>query len=102
MVKVYGMNEKIGTRFVSDKENEVSPNTQELLDQEIKTYLQESYDRAKNILKIHSKELKLLAEALLEKETLDADEIKKIIAPWRATVLFNFRFFYLNKKKNFY
>ncbi len=73
------MNEKIGIRVFDENQDELSPQTKEVLDQEIKRYLQESYDRAKSILKTHSHELKLLADALIDKETLDADQIKKII-----------------------
>lgn len=40
---------------------------------------QDSYDRAKNILNVHHKEHKLLAEALLKYETLDADDIKALL-----------------------
>ena len=81
MVKTLGMSDKIGTRvFESSKDGDtLSPQTQELLDQEIKRLLQESYDRAKNILKTHSYELKLIAEALLVHETLDVDQIKTLI-----------------------
>lgn len=83
MVKTYGMSDKIGVRVFPQGEQSLSeplsPQTQELLDQEIKRLLQESYDRAKNILKIHSQELKLLAEALLLHETLDAEQVKRII-----------------------
>jgi ATP-dependent metalloprotease len=42
--------------------------------------LQESYERAKNILKTHQREHKMLAEALLKYETLDAEDIKAIMA----------------------
>lgn len=42
--------------------------------------LQESYERAKNILKTHQREHKMLAEALLKYETLDAEDIKLIMA----------------------
>jgi len=40
--------------------------------------LQESYERAKTILKTHAKEHKQLAEALLQYETLDADDVAAI------------------------
>lgn len=79
MVKYYGMNESVGIRYMEEKKGELSEHTQEILDQEIKKYLEDSYKRAKHILNTHSRELKLLAEALLDKETLDADQIKKII-----------------------
>lgn len=40
---------------------------------------QSSYERAKNLLKTYSKEHKLLADALLTYETLDAKEIQMIL-----------------------
>ena len=42
--------------------------------------IQESHDRAQNILKSHSVEHKRLAEALLKYETLDDKEINLVIA----------------------
>lgn len=44
----------------------------------------ESYERAKSILKTHSKEHKALAEALIKYETLDADDVKSILAGARG------------------
>ena len=41
--------------------------------------MQESYERAKAILKQHSKEHKMLAEALLKYETLDIEDVKVIM-----------------------
>lgn len=41
--------------------------------------LQDSYERAKNILKTYSKEHKKLADALLRYETLDAKEIQMVL-----------------------
>jgi ATP-dependent metalloprotease len=80
MVKSYGMSDKIGQRvFRQGTEDQISPQMQEVLDQEIKKILQESYDRAKNILKTHPTELKLIAEALLQHETLDVNQIKNLI-----------------------
>ncbi|XP_074107293.1 ATP-dependent zinc metalloprotease YME1L isoform X3 [Cotesia typhae] len=84
MVKNYGMSEKAGFRVeTQDKQNkngtELSPNTAEIIDSEVKRLLQESYDRAKSILKTHAKEHKLLAEALLKYETLDAEEVKDLL-----------------------
>lgn len=74
------MNDTVGIRFLGDSKNEeLSPQSQEVLDQEIKKYLDNSYTRAKHILNTHSRELKILADALLDKETLDAEQIKKLI-----------------------
>lgn len=50
------------------------------VDHEIKKILSDSYERAKAILKAHAKEHKSLAEALLKYETLDAEDIKAILA----------------------
>nr|CAD7456914.1 unnamed protein product [Timema tahoe] len=85
MVKDWGMSEKAGLRTYDGNNgsfvtvNEVSPNTNDLIDTEIKRIMMESYDRAKTILKTHHKEHKMLAEALLKYETLDADDIKAIM-----------------------
>lgn len=81
MVKYYGMSDKAGCRVVIDNENhhELSQESQEMFDQEIRRILSESYERAKNILKTHSSELKALAEALIMYETLEADEIKTVL-----------------------
>lgn len=40
---------------------------------------QDSYERAKSLLKSHAKEHKTLAEALLLYETLDAKEIQQVL-----------------------
>uniref|UniRef100_A0AAG5D855 AAA+ ATPase domain-containing protein n=1 Tax=Anopheles atroparvus TaxID=41427 RepID=A0AAG5D855_ANOAO len=84
MVKEWGMSERVGLRTIEGPkgfgQNEVlSPSTIESVDNEIKKLLQESYDRAKAILKQHAKEHKALAEALLKYETLDAEDIKAIM-----------------------
>lgn len=85
MVKQWGMSEKAGLRTIEDNSksfvavNDLSASTSELFDAEIKRILQESYERAKTILKNHQKEHRMLAEALLKYETLDADDIKAIV-----------------------
>uniref|UniRef100_A0A1B6L7H0 AAA+ ATPase domain-containing protein n=1 Tax=Graphocephala atropunctata TaxID=36148 RepID=A0A1B6L7H0_9HEMI len=86
MVKDWGMSEKAGLRTHDTEKqglitlNEVSPQTTAVLDNEIQRIMQESYERAKSILKIHHKEHKMLAEALLKYETLDAEDIKAIMS----------------------
>ncbi|KAI9583745.1 ATP-dependent zinc metalloprotease YME1L isoform X1 [Glossina fuscipes] len=84
MVKDWGMSEKVGLRTIENPKglypNEtLGPNTVEVVDGEIKRLLNESYERAKTILKKHAKEHKALAEALLKYETLDAEDIKAIM-----------------------
>lgn len=83
MVKDWGMSEKIGLRTMPEAKSysdQLGPATNEQVDSEIKRILSESYDRARIILRNHSKEHKALAEALLKYETLDADDIKAIMA----------------------
>jgi len=87
MVKHFGMSDKLGLRdfSVSDESNslitvnDLSPQTNETIDQEISRLLRESYNRAKKILTEKSKEHHLLAEALLEYETLSADEVRTLV-----------------------
>ncbi|XP_067138500.1 ATP-dependent zinc metalloprotease YME1L isoform X3 [Centruroides vittatus] len=86
MVKEWGMSEKVGVRTFEGEHNslvvvnDLAPSTSESIDTEIKRLLAESYERAKTILRTHSREHRLLAEALLKYETLDAEDIKAIIS----------------------
>ncbi|CAH0551986.1 unnamed protein product [Brassicogethes aeneus] len=90
MVKDWGMSEKIGLRTMVENSKPfagetLGPSTNELIDNEIRRILSESYDRARQILKAHAKEHKALAEALLKYETLDAEDIKAIMAEKTVT-----------------
>jgi cell division protease FtsH len=49
------------------------------IDHEIKRLVTENYERAKRMLTEHMASLKALAEALLEREVLDAPEIDQIL-----------------------
>merc|ERR1740138_952675 len=51
----------------------------EQLDRRLQQLLIESNERVTNLLKMHLKELHVFAEALLKHETLDGDEIRRII-----------------------
>lgn len=87
MVKDLGMSEKIGMRVVREDESQTSQivvsnfsdATSELVESEIGRLLEESKERVRKILTTHSNELKLLAEALLKYETLDAAEVKLVL-----------------------
>jgi cell division protease FtsH len=52
-----------------------SETTAALIDAEVRRILQENYDEAVHLLREHRRELDALAEVLLERETLDEDEI---------------------------
>uniref|UniRef100_A0A8B9JE13 YME1-like 1b n=1 Tax=Astyanax mexicanus TaxID=7994 RepID=A0A8B9JE13_ASTMX len=70
MVTRFGMSEKLGVMTYTDLAKQ-SPETQAAIEQEVRTLLRDSYERAKALLKSRSKEHKNLAEALLRYETLD-------------------------------
>ncbi|XP_003699692.1 ATP-dependent zinc metalloprotease YME1L isoform X2 [Megachile rotundata] len=81
MVNLYGMSEKVGfsVRMGQNDGYQPGPATNDLVDNEVKRLLQESYDRAKTILQKHAKELKRLADALLKYETLNYKDVKAVI-----------------------
>jgi len=81
MVKRFGMSPLVGMRVFSEEMEDVSDVTKKTIDAEIKRLMDESYDRAAKLLQIHSEGHGKLAEALIAKETLDADEIKAILGP---------------------
>jgi cell division protease FtsH len=56
-----------------------SEKTAERIDDEVKKIVTRNYDRAKNIVENNKDKLVKIAEALLEKEVLDSDEIEAIV-----------------------
>ena len=76
------MSDKLGLRVYSERSlanGLVGDSIKGVIDEEVNVLLNEGYKRAQSILKNHRKELDLLAEALLQHETLDGAEIKSII-----------------------
>uniref|UniRef100_A0AAQ4R4G2 ATP-dependent zinc metalloprotease YME1L1 n=1 Tax=Gasterosteus aculeatus aculeatus TaxID=481459 RepID=A0AAQ4R4G2_GASAC len=78
MVTRFGMSDKLGVMTYGDVTKQ-SPETQAIIEQEIRVLLNDSYERARHILKTYSKEHKKLADALLAHETLDAKEIQMVL-----------------------
>ena len=91
MVCEWGMSEKLGPLTFGRKEEEVflgremgskrdfSEQVALEIDHEVRRLVTENYERAKRILTDNMTSLKALAEALLEKEVLDALEIDQIL-----------------------
>jgi cell division protease FtsH len=50
------------------------------VDAEVRAFIDKAYDRCTTLLKKHKKDLATLAEALLEHETLDAQQVKDLLA----------------------
>ncbi|MBF0492912.1 MAG: ATP-dependent zinc metalloprotease FtsH [Deltaproteobacteria bacterium] len=92
MVCEWGMSEKLGPLTFGKKEEQIflgreiskhqdySEQTALEIDQEVKTIVLKNYDRSKHLLSINREKLEHLAEALLEYETLDSDQIDRVIA----------------------
>jgi cell division protease FtsH len=57
----------------------ISASTAKIIDDEIRALVDKTYDRAKKILENNREALELLAQGLLEHETLTGDDIKKIV-----------------------
>jgi cell division protease FtsH len=91
MVMQFGMSEVVGLMSVGEREQEVflgrefatrretSEQTAELVDQEVKRLLDEAYATALRLLNEHRDLLEQIATALLERETLDRDEIEMLV-----------------------
>ncbi len=91
MVTEFGMSEKLGPLRYSDNEDEVflghsvtqrknvSDATAKLIDEETRRIVEEGESRARGLLTEHLEELRAVARALLEYETLSADEIRAVI-----------------------
>ncbi|MBA0600683.1 hypothetical protein Gorai_003884 [Gossypium raimondii] len=80
MVSNCGMSDTIGPVHIKERP---SSEMQSRIDAEVVKLLREAYDRVKALLKKQEKALHALANALLEYETLSAEEIKRILLPYR-------------------
>jgi cell division protease FtsH len=92
MVCSYGMSEKIGPVSFSDDDHDVflgrdfvqrreySGQKAKEIDEEISSILGAQYDTAKDLLTQHRDILDRISEALLERETLEAEELKLLMA----------------------
>jgi len=90
MVTRFGMSERVGLMAVGDSDHEVflgrelttrrdiSEHTSQLVDQEVKRFLDEAHDRARIVIDEQRDLLERIAQLLLDRETLDRDEIALI------------------------
>ena len=92
MVCEWGMSEKLGPLSYGKKEESVflgrdygsrqadySEQTALEIDQEVRAIVQRQYEKVKGFLGSNAAQLEALAKALIERETLDADEIKAVL-----------------------
>jgi cell division protease FtsH len=93
MVTEWGMSDNLGPLTYGEKEdasflpfgpgmrnNDYSEQTAREIDQEVRRIIQEQYARAKKLLLENREKLDTIAEALLERETLDREELEAIMA----------------------
>ena len=92
MVTEWGMSEKLGPLRFSENEEEiflghsvtqrknVSEATARLIDEEVKSVIEQAEAKARSILTEHLEDLNRVAKALLEFETLSFDDIKAVLA----------------------
>ncbi len=86
MVSIFGMSDKIGNLSYYDSSGQsdfsfskpYSEKTAELIDQEVKDLVENSYKRAKQILSDNAEGHRKLAELLLEREVIFSDDLKAI------------------------
>jgi cell division protease FtsH len=91
MVTRYGMSEKLGPQTFGDANHEVflgrdfsanadySPEIAYEIDKEIARLIDEGYEKARAILTERREQLDLMATVLLERETLDKDELTALL-----------------------
>ena len=92
MVTKWGLSEKLGPLTYSEEEGEVflghsvtqhkvvSDETAHIIDDEIRVIIDRNYKRAEQILTDNTDKLELMAKALIKYETIDAEQIKDIMA----------------------
>ena len=92
MVTQWGMSEALGTMVYGENEGEVflgrsvtthknvSEATMQKVDEEIRRIIDQQYALARKLIEDHSDKIEAMTQALLEWETLDADQLDDIMA----------------------
>ena len=88
MVAYYGMSKKIGPMSFYDSTGSrdtftkpYSEHTALEIDNEVRRILEEAYARARNIIETNNDKINAMADLLLEKETIYAEDIEPILGP---------------------
>jgi cell division protease FtsH len=90
MVQQFGFSDQLGNIDYANEQqsylgayqgpSNVSPETQKMIDAEVRKIVDEGYETAKRILTERIDDLHRLAQGLLEYETLTGTDIKRVIA----------------------
>ena len=83
MITRYGMSDKIGLASQDYASEEISSETRQLIEDEVKSMLDAAYKRAKSLLVAHEDDLHSIARRLLDAESVSGRELKELcgIAP---------------------
>lgn len=95
MVAFFGMSDKVGNVSFYDSTGQsdfgftkpYSEKTAETIDHEVKLIIEESYKRAKDVLKKNMTGLRELAELLLEKEVIFSEDLERIFGKRKADLI---------------
>jgi len=92
MATEWGMSDKLGPLLYGDNQDEVflgrsmmqrqvhmSNDTQKIVDEEVKRFVDEGYQTAQKVIRENIDDLHAIAKALLEYETLTGDEIRGLL-----------------------
>jgi cell division protease FtsH len=91
MICDFGMSERLGNVTLGRshgpvflgrdlvEEKNYSDDTAKIIDEEVKHIIDECYARAEKLIKDNQEKLKVLSSALLEKEVLNAEEVKRML-----------------------
>lgn len=85
MVSIYGMNHKVGNVSFYDAQGEYSfqkpysDATALMIDEEVRSIIDQAYQRTKNLLTEKRVQLEQLAQELLKKEILHKDDLERLI-----------------------
>jgi cell division protease FtsH len=90
MVTEFGMSEKLGSvRYAGQQlqylggsvedNSQISPETRQVIDEEIQRLVTEQYERAQSLLKDHCAALNTLAQQLLKQETVSGSVVKEAL-----------------------
>jgi cell division protease FtsH len=92
MATEWGMSDKLGPLLYGDNQDEVfvgrsmvtrsthmSNDTQKIVDEEVKRFVEDGYDTAQKVIRENIDDLHTIAKALLEFETLTGDEIRGLM-----------------------
>src|SRR5690606_26155292 len=92
MATEWGMSDKLGPLLYGDNQDEVflgrqmvgrqvhmSDDTQQVVDAEVKRFVEEGYQTAQKVIRENIDDLHAIAQALIEFETLTGEEIRNLL-----------------------